>query len=166
MSELKPCPFCGGEAVIRFQMGSQYISPNHKRTCIIKPNTWLISTKKINEQIEAWNNRNDDTDAIEHLMKELDAKADDYEILAKMYSKLNEDLCVRTKERDAAVAELKSVDAVPVVRCRDCKCSVDYYNDGECYCRRPDHPMEWIEGGWDWFCADGRLKEGSSNGQE
>ena len=39
-------------------------------------------------------------DAIEQLVN-------DYEILAKMYAKANEDLCVRTKERDAAIADLE-----------------------------------------------------------
>lgn len=42
----------------------------------------------------------DAADAIEQLVG-------DYEILAKMYAKVNEDLCVKTKERDAAVADLK-----------------------------------------------------------
>lgn len=63
MTELKPCPFCGGEAVIKCQMGIMYISPHHKRTCVIEPTTWLIATKDINTQIRAWNRRaNDDTD--------------------------------------------------------------------------------------------------------
>lgn len=42
-------------------------------------------------------------DAIEQLVS-------DYEILAKMYAKVNEDLCDRTKERDAAVADLKEIN--------------------------------------------------------
>lgn len=37
MKELKPCPFCGGEAVIRVKMGNEYICPIHKRGCVIKP---------------------------------------------------------------------------------------------------------------------------------
>lgn len=41
-------------------------------------------------------------DVIERLVRE----RDDYEILAKMYAKVSEDLCVRTKERDAAVKDL------------------------------------------------------------
>lgn len=47
MAELKPCPFCGGEAVIRVQMGKEYICPIHKRGCVIKPNTWLQSSLPI-----------------------------------------------------------------------------------------------------------------------
>ena len=57
MAELKPCPFCGGEAVIRVNMGNVYISPIHKKGCIIKPNTWLQSSLPIKKQIEAWNRR-------------------------------------------------------------------------------------------------------------
>ena len=63
MTELKPCPFCGGEAVIRYQMGSAYISPLHKKGCFIEPNTWIKSTAPIKKQIEAWNRRaNDEAD--------------------------------------------------------------------------------------------------------
>ena len=47
MAELKPCPFCGGEAVIRVQMGKEYICPIHKRGCVINPNTWLQSSLPI-----------------------------------------------------------------------------------------------------------------------
>lgn len=57
MSELKPCPFCGGEAVIRVLGGSEYICPIHKRGCVIKPNTWLQSNLPIKKQIQAWNRR-------------------------------------------------------------------------------------------------------------
>ena len=31
MAELKSCPFCGGEAVIRVNMGREYICPLHKK---------------------------------------------------------------------------------------------------------------------------------------
>ena len=57
MSELKPCPFCGGEAVIRVKMGNVYICPIHKKGCVIKPATWLQSSLPIKKQIEAWNRR-------------------------------------------------------------------------------------------------------------
>ena len=55
--KLKPCPFCGGEAVIRVNMGSEYICPIHKRGCVIKPDTWLQSDLPIKKQIKAWNAR-------------------------------------------------------------------------------------------------------------
>lgn len=57
MSELKPCPFCGGEAVIREQMGNLYIRPIHKRSCIMRPDTWLLSSMPLKNQIKAWNRR-------------------------------------------------------------------------------------------------------------
>lgn len=49
---------------------------------------------------------------------------------------------------------LPSIDAVPVVRCKDCKYHEDEEN-GMVYCSIPT-------GGWvdeDWFCADGERKE-------
>jgi hypothetical protein len=55
--KLRECPFCGGEAVIRVLMGHSYIYPMHKKSCVIKPDTWLQSSKPINKQIKAWNRR-------------------------------------------------------------------------------------------------------------
>jgi hypothetical protein len=60
MAELKPCPFCGGEAVIRSQMGHLYIRPIHTRKCVIKIDTWLQSSLPIEKQIKAWNMRVED----------------------------------------------------------------------------------------------------------
>lgn len=57
MAELKPCPFCGGEAVIRVSMGKEYIRPIHKKNCVIKVDTWLQSSLSIKKQIKAWNRR-------------------------------------------------------------------------------------------------------------
>ncbi len=55
--ELKPCPFCGGEAEIREVLGKLYVHPIHKPHCIIKPDTWLQSSLPIKKQIKAWNRR-------------------------------------------------------------------------------------------------------------
>lgn len=55
--KLKPCPFCGGEAVIREHMGELYICPIHERNCIMRPDTWLLSSKPLKNQIKAWNRR-------------------------------------------------------------------------------------------------------------
>ena len=57
MKELKPCPFCGGEAVIRVLFGNMYICPIHKPSCILEPDTWLKSRLPIKKQIKAWNRR-------------------------------------------------------------------------------------------------------------
>ena len=59
MNELKPCPFCGGEAVIRVLMGKMYICPIHKRNCLSRPDTWLLSSYPIQKQIKVWNRRVD-----------------------------------------------------------------------------------------------------------
>lgn len=45
-----------------------------------------------------------------------------------------------------------TIDAVPVVRCKDCKWFGGKYND---YCFRD----EYNHAG-DWFCADGERREG------
>ena len=57
MAELKPCPFCGGEAVIRGNRGKVYNCAIHKRGCVIKQKNWLQSSLPIKKQIEAWNRR-------------------------------------------------------------------------------------------------------------
>ena len=60
-ADLKPCPFCGGESVIRVLMGKEYIKPIHKKNCVVRPDTWLLSSLPIKKQIKAWNRRaNDD----------------------------------------------------------------------------------------------------------
>ena len=51
--ELKPCPFCGGEAVIRVLMGKEYIRPIHKNNCVLNIDTWLQSYLPIKKQIKA-----------------------------------------------------------------------------------------------------------------
>lgn len=60
MAELKPCPFCGGQAVIKVCLGKAYISPLHTKGCVIEPNTWLQSELSIKKQIKAWNRRASD----------------------------------------------------------------------------------------------------------
>ena len=55
--ELKHCPFCGGEAVIRVLMGKEYIRPIHKKNCVMNIDTWLQSSLPIKKQIKAWNTR-------------------------------------------------------------------------------------------------------------
>lgn len=56
------------------------------------------------------------------------------------------------EEIDAAL----TIDAVPVVRCRDCKKG---WPAGEyVYCMKP-YAGHWPTHKWDWYCADGERKE-------
>ena len=52
---------------------------------------------------------------------------------------------------------LPTVDAVPVVRCKDCKHSVDEYDDGECYCDY-EKDLRYIKD-WDHYCSWAERKE-------
>ena len=56
--KLKPCPFCGAEAYIEVCLDQEYVRCDHKRNCIVCPNTWLKSSDfSIRKQINAWNRR-------------------------------------------------------------------------------------------------------------
>ena len=54
--ELKPCPFCGGEAIHSDEHGEPMIQVNHKRGCFL--GTLAICNN--DEAVEAWNRRVDD----------------------------------------------------------------------------------------------------------
>lgn len=58
-----------------------------------------------------------------------------------------------------AIAEQPTIDAVAVVRCKDRKYSLDYYHDGDCYCKKPTREMLWIGSTWDGFCSSGERRE-------
>lgn len=81
-------------------------------------------------------------DVIERLVRE----RDDYEVLAKMYAKVNKDLCVRTKERDAAIKDLDEVIASTddINWCLYCK---HREADGQCHHLCVPCSSEW---GWEW----------------
>ena len=46
---LEPCPFCGGNAYIAETMNKLHIDCNHTNNCMLAPNTWLISSKNLQE---------------------------------------------------------------------------------------------------------------------
>lgn len=55
---LKPCPFCGGEAYVSVLLDKEYVRCNHKKSCIVEPETWLsASNVSIRKQVNAWNRR-------------------------------------------------------------------------------------------------------------
>ena len=62
------------------------------------------------------------------------------------------------------ISEAPTIDAVPVVRCENCK--YGYPCGDEIVCYHPEY--ELAEGKWsykkDFFCAFGETKEGADNG--
>ena len=55
---LKPCPFCGGEAYVSAINDTEYVRCNHKKNCIVKPDTWLSALNvSLRKQVNAWNRR-------------------------------------------------------------------------------------------------------------
>ena len=68
------------------------------------------------------------------------------------------------ERQKAFLDKFPTIDAVPVVRCKDCKHGYPCGNEIVCY-----HPeYELAEGKWsykkDFFCAFGDTKEGADNG--
>ena len=57
MTELKPCPFCGGEATVQEWEGGYYIECLNP-DCDVSPATADFDAEK--EAIVAWNRRADD----------------------------------------------------------------------------------------------------------
>ena len=49
-----------------------------------------------------------------------------------------------------------TVDAVHVIRCKDCKYSSDDYGDGDCYC---DLSVKYIGKDWNHFCSWAERKD-------
>ena len=47
---------------------------------------------------------------------------------------------------------------VEITRCKDCKYAIDFYGDGECYCRRPNRQLDWI-GDWNFYCGAAERRE-------
>lgn len=58
-------------------------------------------------------------------------------------------------ETQRRIKELIPIDAVEVVRCKDCKYR---YHSVECPCQSYDHFYSWIPAD-DWFCKKGERKE-------
>ena len=59
MSELKPCPFCGGEATLTKEQGRFFVScENDDCGVVVETRLWVSRTME--GAIEAWNRRADD----------------------------------------------------------------------------------------------------------
>lgn len=56
--KLKPCPFCGGRAILRHDSSGCYVECGNGM-CSVMPTTWYFDEEE--KVIEAWNRRaNDD----------------------------------------------------------------------------------------------------------
>lgn len=97
----------------------------------------------------------------------IDAIHEDADWLAAQGS----DWQVERMERDKSI--LKSLPTVQpnhnaepskmeIIRCKDCKYSIDEYNDGDCYCKRPSMELVWIGKSWDFFCKAGAKRGGEA----
>lgn len=60
--------------------------------------------------------------------------------------------CDGIMESMGVVMDLPS--AQQIIRCKDCKHSVDYYHDGDCYCSNPKWGLKYFGGSWEFYCAD------------
>lgn len=62
------------------------------------------------------------------------------------------------------IAEQPTVDAVPVVRCRECKWGRTVREGSEyVWCGKP-YAAPWSSHIANWYCADGRRKEDEKDG--
>lgn len=61
-NSVSPCPYCGGEGIIRFSRDfcTPYIDAIHKKRCKMRPSTWLWADRDINYQIKMWNMRSEE----------------------------------------------------------------------------------------------------------
>lgn len=58
MSDLKPCPFCGGRQTYRKHDGGVWLTTtNHKRGCIMRDALAFVAFNTEAEAIAAWNSR-------------------------------------------------------------------------------------------------------------
>lgn len=57
VQEIKPCPFCGGQADIRYSMNRALIECTNRK-CKIQPSTWLhVETDSVAKLVKIWNTR-------------------------------------------------------------------------------------------------------------
>jgi len=57
VQEIKPCPFCGGRADIRYSINRALIECTNSK-CKIQPSTWLhVETDSVDKLVKIWNTR-------------------------------------------------------------------------------------------------------------
>ena len=83
--ELKPCPFCGGKAILN---ASHSVECVNACICPVIPRTWTYDTDE--EGIEAWNHRIPTVDAISKDQYEVRLKADLVTILTELQLEIEE----------------------------------------------------------------------------
>lgn len=110
MTELLPCPFCGGRQTYRKHDGGVWLTTtNHKRGCIMRDALAFVAFDTEAEAIEAWNTR-----------------ADDYRQAAEYWQRMYEEtFAERTCELVRQVVELpdslKNLDVdISVYECSRC----------------------------------------------
>ena len=110
MSELKRCPFCGGEAELFETHEKQYYIIHQNDDCVIDSQTnvgnWLFDTKE--EAIAAWNTRKPIERILERLKKEsfvieIDYDYDEYDDEPVEAVFLNEAIEIVKEEGEANV---------------------------------------------------------------
>lgn len=81
--------------------------------------------------------------------------ADEYEISLHVSYNDDGEQEVNADEVFLKLHDAPTIDAVPVVRCKDCKYGMEEWMGWECY-----HPCDRTRGGSDgnWFCADGERR--------
>lgn len=52
----------------------------------------------------------------------------------------------------------ETVEITRLIRCKDCRFSIDFYQDGDCYCKRPGEPLFYKGESWNGFCDKGKRK--------
>ena len=98
-------------------------------------------------------------------MRLIDADMADVVIIYDKSNELTQVSAIREyiKRQKAFLDKFPTIDAVPVVRCKDCKHG--YPCGDEIVCYHPEY--ELAEGKWsykkDFFCAFGDTKEGADN---
>ncbi|MBN6836287.1 Lar family restriction alleviation protein [Staphylococcus epidermidis] len=54
---IKPCPFCGGRADLRYSINRALIECANSK-CKIQPSTWLrVDTDSVDKLVKIWNTR-------------------------------------------------------------------------------------------------------------